>query len=111
MAEHAPLNRVVARVFQDGMWVLVFMVLIASVREFGAYGTLLHDLSLASNMSAQAEPLGWLPILRQPAGALIILALILGILNRVKVSQANPNLPSSAELVTANSAATNSPRG
>ena len=111
LAEHAPLNRVAARVLHDGMWVLVFMVLIASVREFGAYGTLLHDLSLALNASAQAEPLGWLPILRQPAGALIILALILGILNKVQVSRTSHNSPSSAEVVSANSTTTKLHRG
>ena len=101
LAEHAPLDKVAKRVWRDGFWVLTFMLLIASVREFGAYGVLLHDLSLVLDITAREEPSGWLPILHQPAGALITLALILGILNRVNVKTENKNLRESIEITLA----------
>ncbi|MGR8949995.1 MAG: Rnf-Nqr domain containing protein [Gammaproteobacteria bacterium] len=89
LAEHAPLKQVSRRVLHDGIWILAFMVLIASIREFGAYGGLLHDLSLTANLSINHEPKGWLPVLREPAGALIILSIVLAVLNHLKPSQSS----------------------
>ena len=81
VAEHAPLTTVVSRVAHDGWWTVVFVSLIASIREFGTHQLLFHDLSILKNLPVVREETIWLPFFAEPAGALITLAFVLGLIN------------------------------
>lgn len=80
-AEHSSLSQALPRVIKDGCWVLVFAVIIAIIREFAAHGSLLHDWRLIYGLPTEIAPIGWAPLLADPAGALIVFAILLGMLN------------------------------
>lgn len=81
LAEHAPIEQVLPLVVRDGFWVLVLVVCVAVIREFAAYGTILHDWPLFHGVPVNEVANGLLPFIAEPAGALITFGLILGAIN------------------------------
>ena len=81
VAEHAPLPNVVSRVMKDGVWILLFLAVIATIRELGAFGRLFHDIAIIHNLPVINEVSRGLSMLADPAGAFIVLALLLALIN------------------------------
>ena len=81
LAEHTEVKRVFTRVARDVLWVLLFVSIIAFIRELGAFGSLLHDISMLENSVPTEASSMWIPIFARPAGALFVLALLLALIN------------------------------
>lgn len=85
IAEHAPVLPVVRRVTRDSLWISAFLLVMATLREFGTYGGLFHDKALLENSLAADSP-RWISILGEPAGALLLLAILLALINYYQTS-------------------------
>ena len=81
VAEHSPLPQVASRVASDGAWMMVFLAVIATVRELGAYGRVFHDIAILNNLPVLNELTPGFSILAEPAGAFFVLALLLALIN------------------------------
>ena len=81
VAEHAPLPQVASRVARDSAWIMLFLVVIAVIREFGAFGSVFHDLAILNNLPVIGELSHGFSILSEPAGAFFVLALLLALIN------------------------------
>ncbi len=78
----------VLTIFFDLLGLAVFVLVLAAVREWFAYGELLHDIGLLSDqpyLVSQVTPRGPLPILATPLGALLIAGLLLAVGQHLRV--------------------------